>query len=327
MNASLPLIVVTGEYFCDLVFGTVTDTPLAGREVFGDRLEIIAGGTFNIAAGLARAGIPTAWAVDFGTDPFSKLVRRAALDAGVQGGAFRQIDRDMPRLSAAFSFDGDRGFLSSSLEPVRPVPLEGLEPTWMVQTFRWEADWRKEAQLARSKGIKLFGDCRSCDATLEDPEVVALLECLDVFAPNEEEAKQICQTTDCDAALEQLAQIVPVVVITRGSSGAIYRDRDHVGHATGYHVPFVDSIGAGDAFNCGFLAGAVLELPTADCVSTGCLFGAYAVTQVGGGKPPNNHQLIEFAKGAGADIPAPLQSLLAGKTSLSELLEELQTGK
>jgi len=70
-------VLVTGEYFCDLVFGSVDTAPAPGREVFGTGPQIVPGGTFNIAAGLARADVKTAWAVEAGTVPFSAQVRPA----------------------------------------------------------------------------------------------------------------------------------------------------------------------------------------------------------------------------------------------------------
>ncbi len=283
-------VFVTGEYFCDLVFGTVDAPPAPGREVFGTGPEIVPGGTFNIAAGLARAGVPTAWGVEFGTDPFSALVRAAATEAGVDPVAFRDLPHPVPRLSAAFSVGGDRGFLSASDAPVRPVPAPGTDmpkTAWVVQTFRFTPDWIAAARTARAQGARLFGDCRDVEATLETPGVRDLLDCLDVFAPGADEAMRLTETTTPQQALTVLAAIVPVVIVTRGAQGAIWAADGATGTQPTPTVHVVDTIGAGDAFNCGYICAALAGAGIAESVRAGCVFGAHAVTRPGGGHAPD----------------------------------------
>lgn len=302
-------VLVTGEYFCDLVFGDLDAAPAAGREVFGSGPLLVPGGTFNIAAGLARVGLPVAWACEFGTDPFSAIVRGRALAAGVDPVAFLDVDGPMPRISAAFSVDGDRGFLSASDAPVRPVPSD-LRPEWAVQTFRYTDAWIDSAAALAVGGTHLFGTCRDCDARLEDPSVAALLGTLTVFAPSEPEALRLTGARDAEAALAKLAAHVPVVVITRGAEGALVAEGDRVTCVPGHHVPVVDTIGAGDAFVCGWMAATLAGLPVPARARAGCLFGAMAVTRAGGGDPHTGPQILRFAETIGAVPEAALVALL-----------------
>ena len=300
---SAPRVVVTGEYFCDLVFGRVAEAPAPGREVFGDDLKIVPGGTFNIAAGLAAAGVETAWACQFGTDVFSAFVRARALEYGVSSAAFEDLPYDTPRLSAAFTKDGDRGFLSSSLEPVRPVPFAELAPDWVVQTFRYGPEWIEAAARAKAGGAKLYGDARDCDASLDDADVCSLLETFDVFAPSETEAMRLTGRETRDAALTELSRIVPTVIVTCAGDGAVFATADgQRGHVAAPRVAAVDPIGAGDAFNVGFLTARLAGLGVSDCVETGCLFGSYAVTRSGGGDPPDLAAIERFARKHGVPL-------------------------
>lgn len=307
-------VLVTGEYFCDLVFGAVDAAPAAGREVFGDTLDLVPGGTFNIAAGLARAGVRTAWGVEFGTDPFSGMVRTAAVAAGIDPCAFRLLDRPVPRLSAAFSVAGDRGFLSASAEPVRPVAMPGPAPGWVVQTFRFTPDWIGFARRERSRGARLFGDCRDVEATLDTPGVGDLLDCLDVFAPSADEAMRLTGTDTPDAALDRLCRRVPVAIVTLGAGGAIWAGEGGRGHVPSPSVTVADTIGAGDAFDAGYLCAALAGLDLPDRVRAGCLFGAEAVTRTGGGRATDGPAILRFAGACGAAVPPPLEALL-GRTA------------
>ncbi len=296
MTQKTPSVVVTGEYFCDLIVGRIERLPEAGREVFGDSFQMMPGGTFNIAAGLARAGVSTAWACEFGTDFFSDYVRIKAVEMGILPDAFQKTERDMTRVSLGFVHDDDRGFISSSLEPVRPAPFDELAPQWVIQSFRFNTDWIESAQKARARGAKIFCDARDCDATIYDPEVRRLLDVVDVFAPNESEALRLTKRATVEGAADDLAKIIPTVIITRGKKGAIYASSSERGVVRSPAIETVDTIGAGDAFNCGFIVGALVGASLAESVTAGCLFGACAATRVGGGNPADGEALLRFAQ-------------------------------
>ena len=59
-------VLVAGEYYCDLIFSGLDAPPTLGGEVFARGLTVRPGGCYNIALGLTRLGVRTAWACDFG---------------------------------------------------------------------------------------------------------------------------------------------------------------------------------------------------------------------------------------------------------------------
>lgn len=92
------------------------------------------------------------------------------------------------------------------------------------------------------------------------------------------------------AQLHQAGAIPPntyvndVVVITKGSDGAVaYHKKEK--YSDKYVTKAIDSVGAGDAFNAGFLSAYVHKLPIEVCLSYGCACGSAAVQKVGGGIP------------------------------------------
>ena len=125
----------------------------------------------------------------------------------------------------------------------------------------------------------------------------AVLPQVDIFFPNEREAKKICKVGDEDAALESLTQRVPLVVMKRGSRGAAaQRGKERV-EFPAFEVELVDPVGAGDSFNAGFLyqylkgqylKGQYLKeqyLQGADletCMKYGNLAAAFSTTRSGG---------------------------------------------
>jgi len=112
---------------------------------------------------------------------------------------------------------------------------------------------------------RVFRDLKSAGLTLsldtnDDPEdrweggLDELLGLVDIFLPNEGEARRITGTADAEQAAEALAQRVPVVVIKCGKRGALVRARDLQWSVPTEPVTPVDTIGAGDSFNAGFLS-------------------------------------------------------------------------
>jgi sugar/nucleoside kinase (ribokinase family) len=113
-------------------------------------------------------------------------------------------------------------------------------------------------------------------------EIDGLLEGLDVFLPNEVEALAITGAQTAEEALERLAPRVPLAVIKRGAWGAsAARGAERV-HVEGFQARVLDTTGAGDAFDAGFLSAWLGGNDLPGCVGHGNACGALAVAHLGG---------------------------------------------
>lgn len=88
---------------------------------------------------------------------------------------------------------------------------------------------------------------------------------------------QIDFETSC-AALKQKMPENAVLVVKRGSSGASWFQADSFGHCAAPKVKVVDTIGAGDTFNAGYLSKLVHGEPLETCVKTGIATASLAVS-------------------------------------------------
>lgn len=113
-------------------------------------------------------------------------------------------------------------------------------------------------------------------------EIGGLLEGLDVFLPNESEACAISGQTDVHDALDGLAPRVPTVAVKRGANGALAAQRGTRVDLPGFSVRSVDTTGAGDAFDAGFLSGLLAGEDLLNCVRRGNACGALTAAHVGG---------------------------------------------
>lgn len=124
--------------------------------------------------------------------------------------------------------------------------------------------------------------------TNDDPEnlwaddVKSVLKHVDVFLPNEREACKLTGANDVHDALDALARLVPIVVIKCGAQGALaMRGKDRF-HAAPPSVHPVDTVGAGDSFNAGFLHKFILGASLPDCLEFGNAAAALSTTRAGG---------------------------------------------
>ena len=89
-------------------------------------------------------------------------------------------------------------------------------------------------------------------------------------------------SADLDDAIQALSAKVRTMVVKRGPQGArVYEAGRSIDVAPPRVVP-VDTIGAGDSFDAGFLRAYVLGKDTATCIRAGNICGALS-TQASGG--------------------------------------------
>jgi hypothetical protein len=118
-------ILLWGIYFCDLIFTGLPEIPRLGAEVFGSSFDMAPGGPFTTTVAMHRLGLCVGWVCDFGNDFFSQFILGAAKREGIDSSLFQIHPFPVRRVSAAFSFSHDRGFVSfmDDVEQTSAIPL------------------------------------------------------------------------------------------------------------------------------------------------------------------------------------------------------------
>jgi sugar/nucleoside kinase (ribokinase family) len=154
----------------------------------------------------------------------------------------------------------------------------------------------KVAELFRE--AKARGLSTSLD-TNDDPEgkwgddLLSVLPFVDIFFPNEREAKKIAATDDLTQAIEKLTRICRFVVVKLGSQGAIARKGSEEWRRNGMRVGSVDSVGAGDSFDAGFIHRFLQGASPAECLEYADIAGAFSTTQEGGTEAFKDRDSVE----------------------------------
>jgi sugar/nucleoside kinase (ribokinase family) len=113
-------------------------------------------------------------------------------------------------------------------------------------------------------------------------EIFDVLRHVDVFLPNQDEACALTGTNTPEDALHALDNGITRSVVKAGSRGAFLRERGESVFAPAYALNPVDTTGAGDSFNAGFLHAWLRDLPLRDCLRWGNACGALSTRGVGG---------------------------------------------
>ena len=280
-------VLILADYFCDIIITGLPEPPRIGADIFGDGMDFMPGGAYILATALHRLGVKSRWLGQFGNDILSRFVLEEAKREGIDTSLFRIYDFPLRSLSVAFSFVHDRGFISYT-DPfpeyqVKDVIVE-QKPQWVVNIpFNGSPEASAFIDFIHAYGAKVFVDCQYTTTTLAaEPGLIDTLRKVDVFAPNRSEAQQLTGESDPAQAAALLAQYCPLVIVKAGQQGAYAQAGQQSWHSSALNVEVVDTTGAGDAFNAGFLAALLRDLPLETCLRYGNICGGLSTTKRGG---------------------------------------------
>jgi sugar/nucleoside kinase (ribokinase family) len=279
-------VFLVGRYFCDLVFTDLPEFPRLGHEVYSGSFNLVPGGVYTPAVALHRLGIKTAWPCRFGSDPFSRYVKEQAVNEGIDSTFFEDNSSPSLRITAAFSFENERAFLSYTDQLPKysyGKLIRDSCPEWLYITHLVLGDELDGlVGAARSVGAKIYMDCQAHNHSLDDPNIKDALRKVDLFSPNADEARTLTGKKELKNALVELSSYVPAVIIKDGSCGCHYQDSNENIHEEGITVDMVDTTGAGDNFNSGFLLGQVRGYSVRNSLRIANICGGLSIEGYGG---------------------------------------------
>ncbi|WP_421735180.1 carbohydrate kinase family protein [Cellulomonas sp.] len=258
-------VLVAGDANVDLVLRGDVVPRFGQAEQLLDSGELVLGGSASIVAcGLARLGVPTHLVARVGDDAFGRF-QLDALAAAVVSTTHVAVDPDLPTgLSVILSAPDDRAILTvpGTIPTLRAAAVRAALAATGA-THLHVASYFLQPVLAAELPV-LLAEVRAAGVTVSldtnwDPAarwagVLELLPHVDVFLPNLSELRALGSGADVDIA-RQLAQRGPRVVVKAGADGGWSVDSaGSLAHAPGLPVDVVDTTGAGDSFDAGYLA-------------------------------------------------------------------------
>jgi fructokinase len=258
------MIVSAGEALIDLL----PTLDASGQPTFR---AAVGGSPLNVAVALARLGIRTAFLGAVSTDAFGDRIMAALAEPGADRSLVSRVDRPTPLAIVALHGAEPRYAFydnGTAARGMTPRELKSLPPQASILHFgsiALAAEPAASTLLARAKASRV-------DRIISvDPNVrPALVSEAVGYRRNLEHAMDLAHLLKLslpdlawlrpglapqDFARERLAAGASLVVVTRGPGGAVAFAQSGVTEVAGLSVAVRDTIGAGDAFTAGLLAG------------------------------------------------------------------------
>lgn len=286
-------VAVAGELNLDLILYGLPAALPPERELIAERMMMTLGSSSGIVAhNLAALGARTCFFSRIGDDWMGEACLERLREAGVDVSGVRRVSNGVKTgLTVILQREGWRNILTYlgtisqlELEDIATSRLRACRHLHICSLYLQEALRPRIAELfqqAKSSGLTISLD------TNDDPQdrwegLWELLRMVDVFLPNEREARRISGCDDVETAMERLAGVVPVVAVKLGANGAMaQRGKERVLLPT-VPVTVVDPVGAGDSFDAGFLSQYLRGADLQTCVTYGNVSGALSTTRAGG---------------------------------------------
>ena len=293
MAGDLDLLVL-GDANPDLVLHGGDVVPAFGQaEHLVDDARLSIGGSGAIlACGAAKLGLRVAIAAVVGDDLFGRFVIDGLAAHGVDVSGV-QVDPETPTgVTVVLSGPDDRAILTM------PGTIAGLFAQRIERALLERArhvhvsSYFLQAALIGSLpdvflGVRGRGGTTSVDPNWDPSErwnggLLDVLAVTDVFLPNAMEATRIAHTSDLDAAGRALAERAGVVAVKNGDRGAIACSGGVTHRVDPVRVAPMDSTGAGDSFDAGFLAAWLDGAPLERALALANTCGALSTRAMGG---------------------------------------------
>lgn len=277
-------LLCAGEAFEDLIFVGLDRIPGPGEEVKTDTFEAtVGGGAVITAVAAARLGMKVDLLSALGPAAVKRLRQeRVRVTNLIRPGEKHAI-------TAAISTTEDRAFVTfngvnAKLEErlARAIPKARASHIHLCFYPHDCGLWTRIVTRLRKKGITTSWDFGWNEPLTSDRGLTDLIDALDFVFVNELEARLYTGEPTLEGALTHWRRRKAIVIVKQGESGATWLAPDRDIHFPAPRVNVVDTTGAGDSFNAGFLVAWMRGKSPVECLTAGNKVGAASTQKAGG---------------------------------------------
>lgn len=263
----------------------------------------VGGAEDNFAIGLARLGFKCGWFSRLGNDEFGKEIYRtikgegvdvskAIFDPDAQTGVFFVERRRHGDFRCYFYLQSSAASRISpdDIDPdyikhAKIVYLTGITPVISESAHRatekvFQLGLRNDQNIVFDPNLRL----RLCDIATARSILIPLMQKSTYVLPGDEELRLLMDCPERTAAIDKAHSLgIKNLVVKTGAEGAVLacageEPRKVPGFKVGNPV---SSMGAGDCFGAGFVAGLLEEQPLEQCLRWGNALGAFCLLASG----------------------------------------------
>lgn len=285
-------ILVAGEINPDLILSGEVEPAFGQVEKLIDNATLTVGSSSVIfACGAARLGLKVAFVGKCGNDAFGQFMLDEMQKNNIDTSHVIKVNKGTTGLSVILNRGVDRAILTfpgliSALQ-ADEISNDLLGQARHLHVASYFLQTSLAANLpglfsrARSLGLSTSLDT-NYDPTEQWSGFDALLAVTNVFLPNEKEACSLTATGEAQAAADVLQEKVETLAIKMGAKGALSVKAGQRIQVPSLPVKVVDTVGAGDSFDAGFLYGYLNDWPLEKMLRLGAVCGALSTQKAGG---------------------------------------------
>jgi len=303
-----PLVLVIGELNVDIVATGLRGLPEMGAEILAQDCELTLGSASAIfAVGMSKLGHKVTFVSHVGRDSFGDFCIAKLKQLGVATSNVVRTANEKTGVTLALSGKRDRAMItypgaiaSLTADRVDNRLLKKHDHVHLTSYYLQKAlqpRFGEILQHAKALGLTTSFDPNSDPSDTWNSKINSVLKYTDVFFVNEREAIKLTKSKTPQAALNVLGAKVPCVVVKRGAKGAIAIQNNELFSDSGFRVKALDTTGAGDSFDAGFLSGYLMKQLLPECLRLGNACGALSAISIGGtAGQPTQAELQQFLR-------------------------------
>jgi sugar/nucleoside kinase (ribokinase family) len=299
-------VVVVGELNVDLILTGLPSLPEMGQCKLSKDMHFTLGSASAIfASNIARLGLNVGFIGKIGSDYFGDFILQSLNNRNVDTSQIIRDNNAKTGICVSLSFPENYAMASyAGVRETFRLPEVDINyvstarhmhmSSYYLQTGMQEG-CAELFRCAKELGLTTSLDPDSDPYGKWDNSIFEILKYVDIFLPNEKEAINISKCNNVESALDLLNKVVNTVVIKTGKFGAWTKNHKKTIHANIFKIDTVDTTGAGDSFNSGFIYQYLKGSDIEDCTLWGNACAAISTTQPGGTTVfPNLSELQQF---------------------------------
>ena len=299
-------VLVAGEINPDLILSGDVEPAFGQVEKLVENTALTIGSSSVIfACGAARLGLKVAFIGKCGDDIFGRFMLEQMQAHQVDIGNVIVAKGGSTGLSVILNRGTDRAILT------HPGLIADLQASDIADSLLRQASHLHVASYflqtnlqpdlpALFRRARSFGLTTSLDTNYDPSEqwrgFDELLAVTNVFLPNETEAKSLTGAENVEVAADRLKVKTETVAIKLGAEGALGASQSQRVRVTSIPVNVVDTVGAGDSFDAGFIYGYLNQWSLEKSLQLACVCGALSTQKAGGteGQPTLANAMQNF---------------------------------
>jgi sugar/nucleoside kinase (ribokinase family) len=285
-------VIVVGELNADLILrGDVTPAFGQVEKIIDEATLTIGSSSAIFACGAARLGLRVAFIGKAGDDEFGRFMLHELQQRNIDTSGI-VVDPTLPTgLSVILSRPFDRAILTH-LGSIAALRFDEIDLALVSRARHLHLGSYFLLDALRPDVPRLFDEAKARELTISldtnyDPteqwsgSLREALQRVDVFLPNEAELLAITHEDSIEAGLDRLAEI-PTVVVKLGVRGAAARSGSQIVYADSIPVKVIDTTGAGDSFDAGFVLAYLAGQDLPQALRFACACGSLSTRAAGG---------------------------------------------